>query len=358
MKKLLSLLLILCLFTPCAIAGWENEPYYFVSSVTNCYYNDKAYTDFYNAGEFSVIIPGCSQDFVPQGISYYAPQDLIIFSGYSSDKTMPSSLMAVDRSTNQLVKQIFLAKPNGKAYKGHAGGVCVTEKNIYVSNDNHLYRMSLATFLGADNACSYNFEEVISVPCTAAFCQYNNGILWVGEFERTTLNPAEEQYKTDPSHHIKAEGGKNTGWVLGYQLTGATENEFAPGSITKNGAIPNYVLSTTERIQGFTISRDMIYLSQSYGRKNNSTIYRHRNVLNESPDTTANIYGKNVPVWLLDKSTETASLTCPPMTEGLCTINDKVYISFESAAAKYRIPLDDGKPAKNPVDRIFQLNTF
>lgn len=357
MKKLLSLLLILCLFTPCAIAGWENEPYYFVSSVTNCYYNDKAYTDFYNAGEFSVIIPGCSQDFVPQGISYYAPQDLIIFSGYSSFG-LPSSLMAVDRSTNQLVKQIFLALPNGEEYTGHAGGVCVTGKNIYVSDDDRLYRMSLATFLGADNACLYNFEEVISVPCTASFCQYNNGILWVGEFERTTSNAKEKQYRTDASHHIQTVGGENTGWILGYQLTGATENEFAPGSITKNGAIPNYILSTTDRIQGFTISNGMIYLSQSYGRKNDSTIYRHRNVLNEKAHVTANVYGAKVPVWILNKGTETASLTCPPMTEGLCTINDKVYISFESAAPKYRIPLDNGKPAKNPVDRIFQLNTF
>lgn len=351
MKKLLSVLLILCLFTSSALAGWENESYYSAASVVNCYYNDKAYTDFYNAGDFSIIIPGCGQDFIPQGISYYAPQDLIILSGYSS-AGLPSTLMAVDRGSYQVVKQIFLSKPNGELYTGHAGGVCVTDKNIFVSSDNQLYRMSLDTFLNAENACVYNFEEAITVPCEAAFCQVNNGVLWVGEFEYAP------EHKTDPSHHMKIGNTTNTGWVLGYELTDSTVNELDPSRISGGTAIPNYILSTTERIQGFTISRDLIYLSQSFGRKNTSTIYRHRNVLHETPDTQASVHGMQVPVWILDKDTETASLECPPMTEGLCTIDERVYVSFESAAAKYRIPLDDKGPAKDPVDRVFRLDTF
>ncbi|MBQ4552411.1 MAG: hypothetical protein IJA59_05635 [Clostridia bacterium] len=357
MKKLLSVLLVLCLFIPSALAGWEDEPYHYVASVTGYENIQKNYQDFWNAGEFSVTIPGLTEDFIPQGIAYYAPQDLIIFSGYTKDEFMPCALMAVERSTNKLVKEIFLAHEDGSEYKGHSGGVCVTRKNIYISDDNHLYRISLDTFLNADNSCVYNFEETISVPCTASFCQYNYGVLWVGEFERTTLNPFEKQYETDPSHHLKVEGGKNTGWVLGYELTD-TENEFDPSRLSASGAIPNYILSTTERIQGFTISRDLIYLSQSYGRKNSSTIYRHRNVLRETPHSYTTIYGTQVPLWVLDKSTITAELVAPPMSESLCTIDERVYIAFESGAAYYRIPLDDKGPAKDPVDRVFRLDKF
>ena len=353
MKKLLSVLLVLCLIIPSAMAGYENESFYTAASVVNCYHSDKAYTDFYNAGDFSVIIPGCGQDFVPQGISYYAPQDLIILSGYSS-AGLPSTLMAVDRGSYQVVKQIFLAKPNGELYTGHAGGVCVTDKNIFVSSDNQLYRMSLDTFLNADNACVYNFEESISVPCEAAFCQVNNGVLWVGEFEYAP------DHKTDPSHHMKIGNTTNTGWVLGYQLTGSTVNELDPSCLTASGAIPNYIISTTEKIQGFTISNDMIYLSQSYGRTKNSTIYRHTNVLHSVPATHVAVYGAQVPVWFLTEDSHHGKLTAPPMTEGLCTIDGKVYVSFESAASFYRIPTDpeNPTPAKNPVDRVFRLDTF
>ncbi len=351
MKKLLSVLLILCLVVPTALAGWENEPFHSINSVVNSDNIKNNYKDFYSKGEFSIIIPGCSEDFVQQGMAYYAPQDLIIFSGYCTFG-LPCALIAVDRKTNQIVKEIFLAYQDGSEFDGHAGGVCVTDKNIFISDDHYLHRISLDTFLNADNSCIYSFEESIAVPCTASFCQINNGILWVGEFEYAP------EHKTDPSHHMKIGNTENTGWVLGYQLNGSTVNELDPGCITAGGAVPNYIISTTEKIQGFTISNDMIYLSQSYGRTKNSTIYRHQNVLHSVPVTHTSVYGVQVPVWFLSENSQNGKLTAPPMTEGLCTIDGKVYVSFESAAAKYRIPLDNNGPAKDPVDRVFRLDSF
>ena len=358
MKKLLSVLLILCLSLPVALAGWEDEPYHFPQVVVSGENKSKEYKSFYNSGELSLVIPGCSQDFIPQGIAYYSERDLVFFSGYSSNEGMPCALMAVDRKTNQVVKEIFLAYPDGREFCEHAGGVCVTNKNIFISAESHLYRMSLETFLTADNSCLYNFDEAIPVPCKASFCQISDGILWVGEFEHTTSDSKGTQYKTDKSHHMKVNGGENTGWVLGYKLNSSAENELDPGCISGSGAIPNYILSTTNRIQGFTISNGSIYLSQSYGRKNSSTLYRHKNVLSEAPNTQAQVYGTQVPVWFLDNNSQSDTLTAPPMTEGLCTIDGKVYVLFESAASYYRIPLDDKGPSKEPVDQIFRLDTF
>ena len=85
-------------------------------------------------GELSVSIPGCAQDLVPQGIDYLDEEDWMLICGYSSG-SRNSSIVAVDMKTNQVVKEVFLLNVDGTDYTGHAGGMCVTEKNIFISNN-------------------------------------------------------------------------------------------------------------------------------------------------------------------------------------------------------------------------------
>ena len=61
-------------------------------------------------------------------------------------------------------------------------------------------------------------------------------------------------------------------------------------------------------------------------------------------------------MWILDSRVQDTALTCPPMTENLCSINGQVYVSFESAASFYRLPEDDKGPSKDPVDRVYKLD--
>ncbi len=340
MKKLVSLLLVLCLFMPCALADF----YYTTESVVTCENTSAIYDKFYAAGELSVSIPGCAQDFVPQGLAYLQDENWMLFAGYSSGERQ-SSLIAVDMQTNQVVKEIFLNNADGTPYTGHAGGVCVTDKNIFVSNNSSLYRLSLDAFRAADASAVCSFDEVIPVPSRASYCQYNDGILWVGEFQYGT------EYKTDTSHRIKTADGYQKAWAIGYVLDETTENEIKADNMTEAGAIPDYILSTTERIQGITVKDGLIYLSQSYGRKNTATLYRHKNVLKNEPDAQIEVLGTTAPIWFLDSNSLDAALMCPPMTECLCTIGDSIYVLFESGAEKYR-------DAKNPMDRVFKLNDF
>lgn len=340
MKKLLSLVLLFCLLIPCALADF----YYTTDSVVTCENTSSMYNKFYAAGELSVSIPGCTQDFVPQGIAYLADENWMLFAGYSSGDRQ-SSLIAVDMVSNQVVKEIFLNNVDGTPYKGHAGGVCVTEKNIFVSNNEHLYRLSLAAFRAAEASAVCNFDEAIPVPSRASYCQYNDGILWVGEFQYGT------EYSTDQSHRIKTADGYQRAWAVGYQLDPSTENEIKAANMTAEGAVPDYLLSTTERIQGITVKNGMIYLSQSYGRKNTSNIYRHKNVLADEPRAHVEVLGAQVPIWFLDSDSQDGLMMCPPMTECMCTVGDSIYVLFESGAEKYR-------DAKNPMDRVFKLNDF
>ena len=346
MKKWLALVLAMMLLA--ASASAETDFVYSTASVCDNAKTSTLYDNFYASGELGVNIPGVAEGIVPQGIAYIPGEDWVLFSGYRSDGGN-SALIAVDRASNQVVKEVYLNNVDGTAYTGHAGGVCVTEKNIFVSNASKLYRISLETFRALPAAAYCNYEEEIPVPVNASYCCYAEGVLWVGEFQYGA------EYKTDASHKVKSEDGRFKAWTCGYKLDGTTENELKPSAMIGETATPDYILSMTEKIQGMTVKDGQIYLSQSYGRKNASLIYRFSNVLLNEPDTTAVVNSVEVPIWCLDKGVRTGAISCPPMSEGLVTVDGAVYVLFESAAQKY---MDPKNASVNPLDRVFCLTDF
>lgn len=345
MKKMLAMLLALALL--CGAACAEGFVYT-TTSVTDCAQTSELYDAFYAAGELSILTPGLKEGIIPQGIAYLPEEDWVLFAGYRDDGGH-SALIAVSRETGEVVKEAHLLNMDGTVYNGHAGGVCATEKNVFVSNAGKLFRISLDTFRALPASSECRFEEEIPVPVNASYCCYADGVLWVGEFEYGG------EYKTDSSHKLKSEDGRFKAWTCGYVLTSETENEFKPEAITGEAATPDYILSMTERIQGITVKDGQIYLSQSYGRKNASTLYRFSNVLENEPDATAELGGVTVPIWCLDKGVRTGAIICPPMTECLCTVDGAVYVLFESGANKY---MDPANASKNPMDRVFALTGF
>ena len=346
MKKWLILLLCLITLSP-ALA--DETFFYTNSSVTTCEQTQSLYDNFYQSGQLSVNIPGLKEGLVPQGIAYLKEENCLLFAGYRTDKDN-SALIAVSLDTNEIVKEVFLQNADGSVYNGHAGGVCVTEKNIYVSNAHKLLRIPLETYRSLPSSAACAFAEVIPVPVNSSYCCYDNGILWVGEFQYGT------SYKTDKSHRANTADGRYQAWTCGYVLDPETENELKPTALTSDGdAVPDYILSTPERIQGITFSNDQFYLSQSYGRQSNSILYRYDNVLGRDPDSSAEVNGCSVPMWFLDKNALNGALLCPPMTECLCSIDGEVYILFESGAETYMAP---GNASLNPMDRVFCLTEF
>lgn len=343
-KTVFLLCVVVLLFGVACAETWE----YSVSSVTDCSQTSELYDAFYASGELSVLIPGLKEGLIPQGITYLVEEDWLLFAGYRDDGGH-SALVAVDRKTGELVKEVHLQNVDGSAYTGHAGGVCATEKNLFVSNAGKLLRISLDTFRSLPASAYCAFEEEIRVPVNASYCCYADGVLWVGEFQYGG------EYKTDSSHKVKSEDGRFKAWTCGYILTNETVNEWKPEALVGETATPDYILSMTERIQGITVLDGQVYLSQSYGRKNASTIYRFANVLQNEPDTFADLNDVKVPVWCLDKGVRTGAMICPPMTECLCTVDDAVYVLFESGANKY---MDSQNASKNPMDRVFVMQGF
>ncbi len=330
---ILLLVLIAFLFTACSLA----EIVYTCSPVADADASVGAYARFQEAGELSVIIPGLNEGFVPQGITYLPQDDAFLFAGYSGGDDN-SALLSVSRATGELLKQVKLNNADGSKYTGHAGGVCATETDIYVSNAHKLFRISLEKYeaLPASAVCA--FEEEIEVPVNASYCSYAEGVLWVGEFQYGG------DYPTDASHRVSTADGLQRAWNCGYRM-----------SEGQDFSAPDYILSITERIQGMTTLNGKIYLSQSYGRRNDSLIYRYSSVLDTEPAQKVEINGKEAPLWILDKTNREDALLCPPMTECLCAVDGGICVVFESAAKTYMNP---AKPSVHPMDRVFLLKDF
>lgn len=345
MKKLCTMLLALCLIMSCALAeGFL----YTQESVTDCANTSGVYNAFYAAGELSHLVPGLKQGFIPQGLTYLPGQDWFLIAGYSGNEGTNSVIFAVDAATGEMVREVRLFNVDGSAYTGHAGGVAATEKNVFISNNQHLYRISLEKLLALPAAADCAFDEAIPVPSRSSYCGYADGVLWVGEFQYTG-------YNTDPSHKFKTEDGRHKAWLIGYKLDQTQENELAPAALTGEKATPDYIITTTERIQGMMIKDGQFYLSQSYGRRAPSTLLRYSNVLATAPRAHVELNGAQIPLWSLTSTEATGEMIAPPTTECLVTVDGGLYVLFESAAEKYMEP---SNPSENPMDRLFCLTGF
>ncbi|MBR6571253.1 MAG: hypothetical protein IKK75_12455 [Clostridia bacterium] len=342
LKRFLALLLV-CI---AASAMAENAFVYTQESVTDCASTGVKYDTFYTAGELSHVVPGLKQDFVPQGLTYLPEQGWFLIAGYSDTEGVNSVIFAVDASTGMMVKEVLLHNVDGSAYTGHAGGIAATARNLFISNNEHLYRISLEKFLALPESGACAFDEAIPVPSRASYCGYADGVLWVGEFQYTG-------YNTDRSHYYKTEDGRHKAWLIGYKLDETQENELRP--LAGGIAVPDYVLTTTERIQGMTVKDGSVYLSQSYGRRNSSELLKYRLPIADAPAAHAEISGVQVPLWTLTSSVQEGRMVMPPMSECLVTVDGAVYVLFESATTKYMTP---GNASVNPIDRLFRLTGF
>lgn len=339
----------------CSIAEYQDIPALIFKLKATSFIQNNVYSAFEKYNSFAspkFLIPGLGESMVPQGMDIWDDKNVILVSGYfsSNDVSPCSVLVGIDMDTGKFAREYYLKNADGSNYTGHAGGVAITSKNLFISDGGKLHRIPLESIEKVGLQGELKIVETIKVPVRASFCNYSGGYLWVGDFYYET------SYPTDEFRHMKNNAGKTYyAWSVGYKLDPKTENEFSAEAwnTSLDYATPDVICSIDEKIQGFTVvSSEYIALSQSYGRKNNSKIYLYENVLGKTPDKQVTLNGKQVPLWFLDTTVKSKSYTAPPMSEGLASKNGKLYILYESGADKYR---NDG--GKYPTDRIWVMNT-
>lgn len=300
------------------------------------------YRDFFALSREGAVIPGLQQDLVPQGLAYDAQRDWLVVSYYRENGS--SMLAAVDRASGKLVKAVQLYKDPNTPYTGHAGGLAISREHLWVTSEKMAYAIPLDALAEAADGGKVVFADTIRTETNASFTAYADGILWVGEFARF-------DYKTDAAHHmLNRDNNEHSAWVAGYRLNADdTIDKSRIYPVTK-AAIPDFILSVTDEIQGMAVERDRFVLSQSYGRTVESSLLTYRQPLSDPPHAFTDKFGEPVPIWFLDGHNRVNTIVMPPMSEGLAVQGNALHVLFESGASAYR----DGF---YPIDRLYALET-
>ena len=308
----------------------------------------KTYKDFLAAAEKSYLIPALKETMIPQGMDIWRERGWLMISGYfpSAEISASSVIVAVDMATGAYVGEYYITNTDGTPHTSPAGGVAITERDMYIANGSTLFRIPLTEFLGAGQCGNVTIADSFYVPVRASFCNYSEGYLWVGDFQYGSSYPTDE-YR----HMTNREGKTYYAWTVGYEVDLSTENGIkASAMVDGSYATPDIIFSMTEKIQGFALTEKTIALSQSYGRSNRSKIYLYENPMGSEAHQLVELNGKSVPLYFLDGKTPSKSIVAPPMTEGLAVMESQLYILFESGADKYA---NDG--GTDPTENVWVM---
>lgn len=307
------------------------------------------YSEYISTAEEAYLIPGLNEGFIPQGMDVWCERELLLISGYfKSTIYSPSSVIfAIDMNTGEYVNHYLLKDKDGSYYTGHAGGIAVTPKNLFISSGGKLLRIPLSQLRDSEGGEALTVTEKISVPVRASFCNFSEGVLWVGDFR----DEESGDYSTPEWRHLSDGTGKIWGaWCVGYHLD-ECDSEISAQRLVDSSekfATPDMVLGIEDHIQGFSVTKNRIALSQSYGRKNDSKILIYDNILDTPANSSVKLGDNDVPVWFL--SDALTAYTAPPLSEALSVKNGVLYILYESGATYYR-----SFGAKYPTDRVWSI---
>lgn len=283
----------------------------------------QSYKDFVNISETFCLIPGLDTEFVPQGISYNEKHNLILVTGYNTDKTA-SPLFILD-TNGKLTKKVTMKTLENTDYTGHAGGIISFNDIIFISSGSKVYTLNINNVLEANDNDSVKVDAVTKVAVSGATMFVYKDFLFVTEFYEETKN------QTDVSHHIKTPSGDtNKALAFAYEI----DEESTSGLKSDE---PDLVMSIPVKIQGFLATNEELIISTSFGRYNDSYIYKYKNILNYDTDNTYMYNDLELPLYIMDKADITYTLLAPPMSEGMTFYNDSMLVLFESAASKYRL---------------------
>ena len=349
-----------------------------------------------------IVIPGlvAAQDYVIQGMTYYPKKDWFLVTAYHNtakeETAVSSKIFCLDASTGKFVAMISFLNPDDSVNYDHGGGIAVSENNLYYScgdKDRTIAYVPLSELDKVEENThaqiklkgKHDFVEIGSVAdgnktAYSAYVCYDEGVLWMGNFFDSgadfigiTIAAADYNCRSNNTYNSM---------VFGYRLSGSTsEEEWAnlTGSKGKDcQGSPSYALglnNALKDVQYATVHEGKLYLSRSYGSGTGNSIrfgFGETSFLtiadidlSQPGDRSIKISTKST--GSLDKDINAYDISnyhdypMMPMSEGLCVVDDEIFITFEGASNKY---LNESSGAtsigncEKPVDVIWQLDPY
>lgn len=272
------------------------------------------YFDYFNNSSAEFVIPGLSDNYVPQGFDLVEEDGTYLMCGYMSDGSA-SRIYVRSADGDTFYTQLRFA--DGRDYTRHAGGLCHNGEYLYLAGSNGVEVFSFADVMDGGDA-----TQIGTIPAghDIAYCYFYNGYLLAGNFYYP------ETYETPENHRITTPAGDNNVAIITiYQADPNEELGIDP--------TPVAAISTREKVQGICFTGDdEIVLSTSYSVKSS---YLYYYTLDTERAGTVEILDTEVPLYYLDSSNLTKSVKMPPMSEELVYQDGKILVMCESACNKY-----------------------
>lgn len=310
--------------------------------------NNRDYLSFLKSAERYTLTPGLKQNTVPQGLARNPKTGYIYVSSYSGASNTPSVILVMD-PTGKFVAEYTIYNADGTPFTGHVGGVAVTEDYLYFSGPTDKDgNYTLAEFplsrLTLNGSQDIKIESTVAIPIATGWVFYADEMLWIGNFY---LKGTYDLGKIFNFTTKNSNGKEYGGYAAAYDLS----NKEVKRIEVKKGdkyAVPDHVLATPDKVQGFAYRDGCVTLSTSYGRKNTSYLMCYKIDLSKPKDNiTAD--GITYPLIVLDDTNMVKSIPTMPMTEGLTYSADgEILVLFESAAKKY-------SDSRDPTDYIWKI---
>ena len=321
----------------------------------------------------SIFLPGHeSKEMVCQGIAYLPSKVMdankqcngnycqyVLLSYYPKNSSQPSQIVVVDRKTAKAVKRFPLYKSKGNAYTGHAGGIAVAGKYLWVASGNKILGFDvqeIIDFIGdtktqakavdglpksLDKLPAKNLTAVksYSVDSKASYVSFDGKYIWVGDFTKSSSSGYE------PVKHHKIMG-RNC-WIAGYLVDSNgypksnTQYTYTSGNDKYKVNKPDAVIAMRESVQGMAVCDNYVALTVSYGAANSKLAVYNNPLKADSTEITYKPEGQSksfkVKAFeLTDKKNWVNTVKLAAGAEDLEYDGENLYVTFECSSKNYR----------------------
>ena len=182
-------------------------------------------------GNPDYLVPGQAENMIPQGLTYLPEKDWLLVSSYDKSEENASVIFALDRKTGDFVTQFNLHTPDGEAWKCHAGGIAVSEYNLYVTSDCGVAYFPL-TDLDVENGTvtDVSYKEALGFgqlgETYSAYISVSDDMLWAGNFySNSPLSPTLAKMGFIGEDWVWKPNDIYFNAILGYELSGDSSEE-------------------------------------------------------------------------------------------------------------------------------------
>lgn len=187
-------------------------------------YQNRFFTGSESNEPTNFIIPGLSSsnDYTPQGMTYWEEKEWILISAYdASGSGKHSVIYAIDAVTTEFVALFKILNADGSVNTSHGGGIAASTYNFYYADTASKISYIPLSEMDVSNGTVKEIKLKGSINCggelggaATSYCCYEDGVLWAGNFYYS----GDDRYKT--SAHSESDS-----MIVGYRLHGNSSAE-------------------------------------------------------------------------------------------------------------------------------------